>query len=461
MIITFDQEKRTLKFNLRLEEDENSQGSGQHGGVNLINDRFCFHLPTEAKMHPDLLASAVLSVVMPFARRRIRFPFEVSSSLAEVILKGFGKELLPISSQLTARRPGSAPGLSFSGGIDSMASLRLMPENRELVFFERIAHPEVRYASDYDTYQTAPALRLFERMEKDGFKIWRVQSDHQYVISPGPDWVTWIGAGSPLMLLADTLDLDSSWFGSDLGSTFIPHWTGYRYLSWDFDDPYEDPYQVWMSAIGLPISRPVSGMAGPATAKVVKDSPYREHLTFCANGIDGEPCLSCLKCLRKMVTFAVVWGIDLNPGFWDHFSRIPEIRYHFEEDNLLESLHVYKYCFDRLPAIPNRFFRRVQESIRSIPVNVDFSIRWYPNSSRLVVPKYRDIYEAQKNRYLEDYTQDDLLSLQSWPERANYTLRNAKLSDKIFEFSDRAIRSLNRRWKRLLNDHPIASTVPR
>lgn len=415
MKIKTDIDHQWINCRLVLSKDDQHSGMGQDGPVSLISESFRFILPRVVDMHPDLLASALLTVALPFAGRRIELPVGVSSRLADEVYRGFKKELSPVVSQLEPRQPGNRPGLAFSGGNDSLATYHLMPENTALVFFERISHPQISYSPDMDPYQPLPALKICDTMRKDGLTVGIVQSDHPYVIGPKPDWATWIGVASPLMLLADSLNLDSIAFGSDLGSTFIPIWKDHQYFSWDFKDPYEDPFQTWMTAIGLPINRPIGGIDEIGTAIIVMSSPYHRFRTFCSNGPHGTPCMRCLKCLRKTMITAVVEGEELDKAFWDRFSEIPKVRAFFESEEMFNGMHSYMYCFRRIPPISNRFFHRVQNGMLNTPGRADFAARWYPEALKLVLPKYRQDFLARKNRFLQDYTDEDVQELIRWP----------------------------------------------
>lgn len=448
MNILLTRKNNELYFRMILTDSDHREADGQRFKVTLVSDHFRFILPVDTDMHPDLLASAILSVVLPFAGRQIQLPFAISTRLHEEIARGFDKEVGPVSASLNPRRPGSHPGVSYSGGVDSTAAAHLMPGKIARVFYERIPHPNISYPKNFDTYQTSAALRLFAEMERHGDKVYTVKSDHEYLITPHPDWCTWIGAASPVMLLADYLDLDTVVFGSDLSSVFMPVWKGFRYMSWNFENPYEDPYQTWMTGIGLPISRPVGGISGIGNQRIVMDLPYHQHLTFCANGPGGGPCMSCPKCLRKAMTVAAVQGIDLPEDTWYEFSRLEEVRKLFTSGAIVYAQHYFQYLFNHLPPVQNRYFRRVQEGMARISDNVAFLNKWNPETLTMIAPQYREDYLQKKNHYFEDYSEEDIRSVKSWPQGV-FVMDDADWKERAADLTSRIKRSVKRRAARL------------
>jgi len=408
MRIELEQKGPELSFRLELSEEDNREGDGQHGRIQLLENTFRFLLPFACEIHPDLLATALLSVVLPFAGRRIEVPRAVSITFAETVYHAFGKELNPVDSQLQARQPGSRPGLAFSGGVDSIASMLLMPEESALVFGERVEHPNVSVPKEFNTYNTARALNACAHLQNEGRPVYQVQTDHEYIIGPYPDWPIWTAAEGPLMLMADALDLDSVWVGSTLDNTYIPPWNGWRYFSWEYID--KDPWQQTMTTVGIPIVRAVGGISEIGTAAIVRASPYRNISTSCANGPAGQPCMTCAKCLRKTLTMEVLDGTVPGKAVLQRFADQAEIQDLSDEYMDL----IFMYCFWKLPPLPNMYFRRVQKAVQAICPNMSFLERWYPKSLEHIPDQYRDFYVRQKDKYLQDYTEEDIRLVESW-----------------------------------------------
>ena len=408
MRIDLKQNAQELFFTIAFDAFDSVQGPGQRHEIQLNENTFRFSLPFDDEIHPDLLAAAVLSVVLPFAGDRIQMPRAVSAHFADAVHHAFNKELTPVDSQLQARTPGTRPGLAMSGGVDSLAAMLLMPEESALVFFERVEHPETEIPDHLKTYDVTKPLSVCDFLESKGKSVYRVQSDHEYIIRPVPDWSTWMGVGSPLILMADHLALDSIWFGSVLGSIYIPDWNGYEYFSWD---NLREPWQQVLTAVGIPIARPVAGISEIGTARIVDASPYAQVKTSCANGPDGRPCMTCPKCLRKLLIHATQHEYVPDRAILRHFARQPEIQRSFSED-LLD--HIFLYCFTRLPTLPNMYFQRVQRAFQAIPTDVSFLERWFSRSIEHIPNKYRAEFVERKNRYLQDCTEEDIKQIENY-----------------------------------------------
>lgn len=449
MKIELNQDGKEFNFTMILGEADSRYGDGQKGHpVELLDNTFRYVLPFPCDMHPDLLATALLTVVLPFAGPQIEMPRAVSATFADTIFRVFKKELTPVNSQLEPRRPGSRPGLAFSGGVDSTACMLLMPDNSALAYCERISHPRVRVSKMYDTYDNAPALRACDQVKRDGRDVYRVQTDHQYIIGPHPDWAVWVAASSPLILMADALDLDSTWNGNVLDSTYLAVWDDYTFVAWYLEDHlWEYPWEKTMATIGLSLSRPTGGISEIGTTSIVNSSPYRNLSSSCANGPNGEPCMLCSKCFRKSLIDSVVNDESLDKKTWQYFAEQPKVQRHFADGELIEI--EFLYCFQNLPPIPDFYFSRVQNTIQSLYQRVDYVARWYPRSLEHIPPKYHDSFLSAKSQYLQDFTAEDIHQFENW-QPVPFKLPPPSLPEIVITQSRRKIRGAKRRVNRLL-----------
>ena len=71
MRIELEQRGAELGFELKLSEEDHSIGEGQRESIQLGDDAFRFILPFSCEVHPDLLATALLSVMS------LRFPIQL------------------------------------------------------------------------------------------------------------------------------------------------------------------------------------------------------------------------------------------------------------------------------------------------------------------------------------------------------------------------------------------------
>jgi len=442
MRIRWCQEDNAHTFSIELSADDHAKASGQHDSITLAQNTFRFVLPQRQEMHPDLLAAALLTVVQPFAGRQIEMPLPVSVPFADVVQRVFNLELSPVNSQLEARKPGSRPGLAFSGGVDSLSSMMLMPEDTALVFAERISHPHVDVPADLDTYSPLGAIEAFKGLERrSGRHVHRVQTDHEYIIGPYPDWATWIGLGAPLMLMAETLDLDSIGFGGVLESNYIPDWNDFRYFPGDNGN---ETWQRVMTAVGIPIFRPLAGISEIGSTIISEAAPYSEIGVSCGNGQDGRPCGLCKKCVRKLLTRSTLRGTTPDRATLQRYAEQPEIRKFLSEERLK---HVLMYSLVRLPPLPSMYFRRIQRGVREVAPDLSFLERWYTKSLEHIPAKYRADFLARKSRYLLDYTEKQIAQIESW-EPVHFVAPEPDLGERSVNFGRRVVRGAGRRLRR-------------
>ncbi len=442
MRVALKRREKELQFTLELSQKDRYHADGQREPIQLMEGRFGFALPVWGDRHPDLLAAALLSVVLPFIGESIEMPQPVSAAFAEVVCDAFAVEITSVSSQLRTRQPGRRPGLAFSGGVDSTAAMLLMPEESAFVFTERLAHPHVSGGFRY--CDPALARRFCGILRAQGRDVYLAGTDHEHIIKPYPDWVTWMGVASPLILMADALDLDSLWFGSTLGSWYLPEWNGIHYFPGDPDAPW----QRVLSAVGLPIARPVSGVSEVGTASIVHKSPYHAMTTSCAQGSEGQPCLICTKCLRKLLIDAVITGCHLPRGVWHRFSEVESTRQLFRAGPIIHGYIEFMYLFQRLPPIPDLYFSRVQQAMRRVSPDMAFMEHWYPRSLQEIPEKYRTAYLLRKSTYLQDYSPAEVQQLESWDVSPPFHLPPPGLRETVTTQGRRVACGLARRARR-------------
>jgi hypothetical protein len=203
-----------------------------------------------------------------------------------------------------------------------------------------------------------------------------------------------------------------------------------------------------MAAVGLPLARPVGGVSEIGTTAIVSSSPYDQISTWCANGPDGQPCMSCHKCFRKALISSVVNDTLLDKKTWQYFASLPVLQDHFSNGEMIEIENAY--CFKKLPPIPNLFFARIQRAIQATYPDVDFVERWYPRSLEHIPAQYRDFFVQQKNKYLQDYNKEDIYQLENWRHKP-LVLPPPGLAEIIITRSQKKIRGAKRRAKKYLN----------
>ena len=194
---------------------------------------------------------------------------------------------------IPSRKPGWRPGLAFSGGVDSVASMLLMPQDTALVYNRREGFQS--------TLDHTNADRLFDHLiEEWGRPVLQVPSSHEVIRKyqgKTAGFSTDYACAVQVILLADYLQLDSLATGMPLENTFLFH--GHRYrnfgASW-----FWRHYSEIFNNIGLSIYQPVGGCSEVINQKIVTENNLLDYAQSCLrSNKPGIPCGACWKCFRK------------------------------------------------------------------------------------------------------------------------------------------------------------------
>ena len=194
---------------------------------------------------------------------------------------------------IPSRKAGWRPGLAFSGGVDSVASMLLMPQDTVLVYNRREG-----FKSSIDHTN---ADRLFERLlENYGRPVIQIPSNHEMIRKyhgKGAGFSTDYACAVQVILLADYLQLDSIGTGMPLENTYLFH--GHRYrnfgASW-----FWRHYSEIFNNIGLSIYQPVAACSEIINQQIVTQNDLLDYAQSCLRSSQpGIPCGACWKCFRK------------------------------------------------------------------------------------------------------------------------------------------------------------------
>ena len=194
---------------------------------------------------------------------------------------------------IPSREPGWRPGLAFSGGIDSVASMLIMPQDTALVYNRREGFQSSLNHTNAD--------RLFEHMlENMGLPVVQVPSNHEVIRKhqgKTAGFSTDYACAVQVILLADYLQLDSLATGMPLENTYLFH--GHRYrdfgASW-----FWRHYSEIFKSIGLSIYQPVAGCSEIINQRIVDKNQLLNLAQSCLRSdTPGIPCGACWKCFRK------------------------------------------------------------------------------------------------------------------------------------------------------------------
>ena len=189
-----------------------------------------------------------------------------------------------------SRKPGTKPGLSLSGGIDSTACLILMPENTVLLHHRRSFESLLKHEG---------ADNLFEHIENTtGREVYSLESDHELIRKKHGKPVgfsTDLAACVHLILFADHFDLRGLALGMPIDNTYL--WHGYKYR--DFSTTHWwNKWSNLLQSIGLDVLLPIAGLSEAAAVHIVKESGL-DHVTSSCLRAQHPGCGLCWKCFLK------------------------------------------------------------------------------------------------------------------------------------------------------------------
>lgn len=283
-------------------------------------DRFAVWLPDEVRVsrpHPDLEALALVLVCRPFVERDLAFPAPVSSTFAHALAHRCGFEVTTVDDVLEVREPpdDGVPGLAFSGGVDSIAALTVLPPDTHAYFLAR----RVPEGAPKHHLDPAAGRAASEGIAALGRAVRVVDSDLEYVRERA-GYPEHYANGVPLVLAADHDRLRSVSWGTvaesafDFGRTrFVPY----------LDRPYNRRWTDLFAAAGLPILNPVMGVTEVGTSRITLGSPYGHLAQSCVRGPLGAPCMACIKCFRKRLLDAG------HTGTWPDDRELDELLSHY------------------------------------------------------------------------------------------------------------------------------------
>lgn len=433
MKITLDSQRTSFFFSMELEGDDSVQGRGQgQAAIKLLHNTFSFELPffSQITVHPDLLALAVLTVVLPWAGSGISFPKPVSRRFAECVADVFGLRVKGIDEDLPPREKGKKGALAFSGGVDSFAAALILPDETVKVSCIRKRHQEL--PDRHPAYSTHAIRKITEFVDN----AHAVYADLEHIVGPFPQYPTWPALSSPCLLLADHFDLHSVSFGSIMGAIYLQ--SGRRFAAVDSPDA---EWRKLFAAAGLDLNKPVAGLTEIATAVVVNQSAYRDIAASCQFGSYQHPCMQCRKCLRKYFIHLAVSGEkprrDILDDFWQqkmirtYLCSPPPVRFH----------HIYLHAFSGINradlTVPFQLF---YDKLMIDGQDVDWCRRYYPPALAAFIPDKhrRSMVERGISGFLERMDDQDMQAIENFNAYPCYEAKRASAEE-----IDAALRGLS------------------
>jgi hypothetical protein len=410
--VSTDKTKYTYK--IELEESDTNIAEGQVSGKNieLYQYEFSFKFPKALKsLHPDLEACALLTIVKPWINKRITLPCDVSSHFAQIVKQEFGVHITNINSSLKKRLPRTNPGLSFSGGVDSIATYLIMPKNTVGIFCARMDHHIVGNSNhNYNPQAQIETLKNFKNS-----KI--VFTDLEHIVKPFPQYPTWVALSSPCLFLADDYDLNSIAYGSILAADYIHN--GEKFNN------YNKKQSGWFklfSAVGTPISKPVNGLSEIGTAIITENNNLTEIATSCAYGTFKHPCMKCKKCFRKYLITTAIRQEVLSKETIDTFLAQKQIQQFILDTNMpIYCQHTIMWALNSLNLNDFPILKCFKRKIFFKKINIDFLNRYYKPSLNNTFPKkIRKNVKTSILQYIQPMNKKMEKNLENWDLKSEY-----------------------------------------
>ncbi len=270
-------------------------------------------------------------------------------NLAEyLLLKGMGVKVPIVRGR---RVQGSRVGLAYSGGVDSTAAFKLLPQPIP-VYTEVVAPGKLHKLEN----------AFLALAEVSGRSI-KTNSDQLAKLYDKPRGFYGTGGFTvPLVLFADYLQLGVVADGNVLETAYLyskyGHGTKYQPRNYE---PIFERFQL----AGLQYCMPCAGLTEVSTTKLAEGFRYAMG---CMRGVGGQPCNNCTKCYRKR-------ALQGNP--------IPPCK---ESES--------KVTREIVPMLPSLLWAVREKGLRhpllnNVRKDIDWVDKWYADSLRFVPESVR------------------------------------------------------------------------
>ncbi len=293
---------------------------------------------------------------------------------AYVLLKPMSRHLL--NDWTPSRKPGERPGLALSCGIDSIATLLIMPKNTVALYHRRSFNSMIKHSNADIT------LEILKKENK--WKIDSITSDHEVLrttMKKPIGFSTDFATCAHLILLADYYKLDSIAMGMPIDNTYLRKGMQFR--------NFETEKHVWkywadlFNSIGLSYNTPLAGISQAGALKIVKKSGLDKYVNSCLRGKDGNGCGTCWKCFHKNG----VLGRSFDP-------TIGEINIFLNKRPLKTAVHV-TWVLQKF-----ELFHLVPDLKNLELIDLSWWENYYPPALELLPNKYYSIQKTAIKKYL-------------------------------------------------------------
>lgn len=380
-----DDKNKVPKFNSSFKETKEI----------TFNIRVCtIKLPQDwnlYSLHPDLLALAVASIILPFCGSKIEMPIGVSDAFHQEFFKNTNKRLYPIDASLKPRKAKNTavPALCYSGGPDSTAAMLLLPPESKLFLIKRMTPKEFLNKSLLNQKAALHACSILEEKGKD---VHICESNLEFIKNPA-GYSTFLTEAAPALLLADYCNLDSIANGHTIEEGYQIGYSGYQ----DFS---HSPFGMWSSlleVVDMPYTLPTLGLSEVAALKLLLSSDFKNDVQSCSRGRINKPCMNCIKCFRKLLLKKIILKEKLTDNLLDQFFNMNSVQ------KILSSFYphfgnVYCYITSKYNG-DHKNMIDLKIKTRGNQLNSVWMEKWYPEAGKHISNKYKHFFleQIQKN----------------------------------------------------------------
>ena len=279
-----------------------------------LTQTYCsFLLPknfSEEHINTDCMALLSLLCIFPFIGKRVYFGFPVSVKVQQVIQE-LGITCLAITNKTDncyTTEP-KIPGLVYSGGIQSTASLLLLDKKAKVLFLNKIEPFEKTTKNSRRITNNDHIYYTLEHLIKNEYDVCVVRSDIHRMCSP-PCIPFELAIGTHAILLSNYFKLDSIHYGftrhhiQQLLKPIPFLCTG----EWKFTFGEFKPknlnkkflsYEKWnnlFKSCNLHLSLPVMGCTPILNYRLIHNSNLSIDIQSCEYGLVQKQCSKCIKC---------------------------------------------------------------------------------------------------------------------------------------------------------------------
>lgn len=398
-----------LRLRLRLDDPETLDGIGQQGmSINLVtNEALIQHPSISERAHPDLVALAILTVVIPWVDQKLQLNVPVSQTLSDAVQAAFALEIGPVDSSLPPRTAGNHAGLLYSGGADSAALLGLLPPDSPLIFLKRVRHHRVPNRA---THLRVDVSEYFARkVETPQRRLQVVSTDLEFLCQPFPTFPTWPALGIGVVLLADHLDLGAIASGLILGGRYMRH--GLRF------DPDSEDDQGWRTvfdATGLPLFRGTEGATEVLTYELADQAGLSGITRSCQLGTVEAPCWNCRVCLRKELIKAAYLSEPLPQQLLANIATNDKVLGPLVEPPPYYQQHILEYTLARVPGLKGTVLDTAIERLRPSRSETEWLRRYYPPALDKIPYPWRDLFQEKLLQSADLMSAEECSIVETW-----------------------------------------------